>query len=167
MSSLKFQKAVNLTSKAILSGQCYQCFNRNTLSVFLDSIHSSQASSFFLYQSKFLILLSWYLHDIPLKQLIVLESKDFKITRHHIEVRIPGSKKTVIPLFLNGQEDSLATKLHRYIRLGIVLNGSFRYFKELQSTYIDCAGYKDLTRKLRYHLRQWLRNYNTKVESAN
>ena len=79
---------------------------------------------------------------------------------------VPGSKKTVIPLSLNGQEDPLATKLHRYIHLGIALSNSFHYFKELQSTYADKQGYPDLTRKLRYHLRRWIKNYNNKVESA-
>lgn len=166
----KTKNHIDLTTKEILKGNIYKCFDSDNLKLFIESITSGQIKPFFLQQAKALLMLSWFIPKYPIKRLLTLTSNNFKIFyKSRIEIKIPHLKKIVIFLSVDGQEDPLAAELYRYIHLGVALSGSgsFRYFKELQSTYIDRKGYPDHSRKLRYHLRRWLKNYYKKVESVN
>lgn len=171
MSSLKFHKDVNFTSKAILSGCCYECFDTGSLRLFLDSIKCSHndKNNWLRFQARSLIILSWYLPRVPIKELLKCVSTNFKIDRKQIIVLLPGYDKVVIPLMQSDKVDPFAQELHGYINLilWIAHNRRSLCFSVLIGSYVDSLGYQDSTRKLRYHLRHWLRNYNTEVESAN
>jgi hypothetical protein len=169
MSSQNIPKDVNTISKAILSGYCYQCFDSDSLRLFLDSIKCThQNKNWLQLQARCLIILSWYLPRIPIKVLLQCVNTNFKIDRKQIKVALPGYDKVVISLIRFDKKDPFARELWDYIHLlnCFAHNEHLLCFSQLITRYVDSLGYQDSTRKLRYHLRRWLRNYNNKVGSV-
>ena len=160
---ISFKKDVKSCSKSILQGDMYQCFDSESLSLFLSCIYSACDDNILCHQCESLFILSWFLPCVPVKQLLNLRSDHIRIYRNRIEVSLPDRKRIIIPVDRDGPVYVFARRLWDYLHMLCSFEGSCFLFPSVRSQYV-ANGYSDLTRKLRYHLPRWLNRYNDSID---
>ena len=168
-----FKKDIKYTARSICNGNLRECFSEKNFVTFLSCVSLVQDNPHKLWQAEHLLLALWFCEGVHVNRVLRLTTKDIKLDKHGFTINMGRKEKYHVSLQKDGHLDPFAQKLWSYLGLWKSLSLSsgknILLFPHFRGRYKrkDGKGYRDYSRGLRYHLRRWLKNYNTKVGSVN